>query len=248
MLDRVRSSLHHRLHQKFVFSCLAKPRRRKASLATLEGSRQSVEALWTGICHIYSNKILAQTEQWWTALHRRTAWKAGNGFYEMYRALTALRQTSSRIVAGPNGQYQKMSSTTTVQNSNSISSNPEASNTLSQSSLTPVTDTIRTKLTRALSPTTLSIRNDSHLHAHHAAMVDYPRDPQQAQAETHFHVSIVSSVFESTSQAARHRMIYGLLKEELERTGGIHALQLKTKTPTEDERIRARDGEGGAKG
>ena len=75
-------------------------------------------------------------------------------------------------------------------------------------------------------------------------MVDYPRDPQQAQAETHFHVSIVSSAFESVGQAARHRLIYGLLKEELERTGGIHALQLKTKTPAEDERARARARQG----
>jgi BolA-like protein 1 len=39
-------------------------------------------------------------------------------------------------------------------------------------------------------------------------------------------------------QPARHRMVYGILKEELERQGGIHALQLRTKTPEEDGRQR----------
>ena len=31
-------------------------------------------------------------------------------------------------------------------------------------------------------------------------------------------------------------MVYALLKEEMERAGGIHALQLRTRTPEEEER------------
>lgn len=42
-------------------------------------------------------------------------------------------------------------------------------------------------------------------------------------------------------QPARHRMIYALLKEEMERPGGIHALQLRTRTPEEEESARAKD-------
>ena len=38
-------------------------------------------------------------------------------------------------------------------------------------------------------------------------------------------------------------MVYALLKEELERAGGIHALQLKTRTPEEEERLVARERE-----
>lgn len=38
-------------------------------------------------------------------------------------------------------------------------------------------------------------------------------------------------------------MVYALLKEELERAGGIHALQLKTRTPEEDERAAKRQAE-----
>ncbi len=36
-------------------------------------------------------------------------------------------------------------------------------------------------------------------------------------------------------------MVYALLKEELDRAGGIHALQLKTRTPEEEERQIARE-------
>jgi BolA protein len=38
-------------------------------------------------------------------------------------------------------------------------------------------------------------------------------------------------------------MIYALLKEELDRPGGIHALQLRTRTPEEEERQVAREKE-----
>lgn len=38
-------------------------------------------------------------------------------------------------------------------------------------------------------------------------------------------------------------MVYALLKEEMERAGGIHALQLRTRTPEEEERQLARERE-----
>ncbi|EAW10969.1 BolA family protein [Aspergillus clavatus NRRL 1] len=105
---------------------------------------------------------------------------------------------------------------------------------MASSSMTPVEDTIREKVTAAFSPTTLIIRNDSHKHAHHAPMQGV------ASKETHFHVTITSSTFQSKMQPARHRMVYGLLKEEMSREGGIHALQLKTKTPEEEQREKER--------
>ena len=65
--------------------------------------------------------------------------------------------------------------------------------------------------------------------------------------ETHFALTIVSEAFKSKMQPARHRMVYALLKEELDREGGIHALQLRTKTPEEEEKLRARaSAEGGS--
>lgn len=61
--------------------------------------------------------------------------------------------------------------------------------------------------------------------------------------ETHFAVSIVSDAFKSKMQPARHRMVYALLQDEMARDGGIHALQLSTKTPQEAEKLKARQAE-----
>lgn len=52
-------------------------------------------------------------------------------------------------------------------------------------------------------------------------------------------VTIVSNVFGDEKykrQPARHRLVYALLREEMAREGGIHALQLKTQTPAEEAR------------
>lgn len=48
-------------------------------------------------------------------------------------------------------------------------------------------------------------------------------------------LNIVADGFNGKKQPARHRMVYAILREELERQGGIHALQLRTKTLEEDE-------------
>jgi stress-induced morphogen len=62
-----------------------------------------------------------------------------------------------------------------------------------------------------------------------------------SSTETHFRVVITSSAFEKKMQPARHRMVYALLKEEMAREGGIHALQLRTKTPEEESRQEAKE-------
>jgi BolA-like protein 1 len=80
-----------------------------------------------------------------------------------------------------------------------------------------------------LSPTTLKIQNNSHLHAHHSAMKGV------SSKETHFHVTIASDAFAGKMQMARHRAVFALLKDEMAKEGGIHSLQLKTMTPAEEE-------------
>lgn len=52
-------------------------------------------------------------------------------------------------------------------------------------------------------------------------------------------VNIASEAFKSKMQPARHRMVYALLKDEMAAVGGIHALQLRTRTPEEEERVKA---------
>ncbi|QSS62917.1 BolA domain-containing protein [Histoplasma capsulatum] len=102
-------------------------------------------------------------------------------------------------------------------------------------SATPVEDAIRAKLQQTLQPSTLIIRNDSKLHAHHEPMRG------NTSTETHFHITVTSPSFASKTQAARHRMVYAALKEELAREGGIHALQLKTRTAEEEVRDQVRE-------
>lgn len=79
-------------------------------------------------------------------------------------------------------------------------------------------------------PTRLEIYNDSHLHRHHKAMAG------STSAETHFRLVITSGEFRDKTQIKRHRLVNELLKEDLAREGGIHALQLRTMTPEEDEK------------
>ena len=93
------------------------------------------------------------------------------------------------------------------------------------------------QITEALKPTTLEIHNDSHLHSHHKAMAG------STSQETHFRVVITSEAFKSKMQPARHRMVYALLKEEMAQEGGIHALQLRTRTLEEEQRQLEREKE-----
>ncbi|KZM19722.1 hypothetical protein ST47_g9259 [Ascochyta rabiei] len=103
-------------------------------------------------------------------------------------------------------------------------------------SMTPMEDALRAKGTLtgeqigdALKPAALEIHNDSHRHAHHKAMQGV------TSRETHFRLVITSTAFKGKPQLARHRMVNSLMKDELAQEGGIHALQLTTRTPEEDE-------------
>jgi BolA protein len=86
-----------------------------------------------------------------------------------------------------------------------------------------VAESIRKKLTKALSPSELQIEDESVKHAGHAGT--------RRGGETHFRVLVVSDAFEGATRVARHRQVYAILGAELE--GSIHALALTTLTPEE---------------
>ncbi|KAK9817008.1 hypothetical protein WJX72_008198 [[Myrmecia] bisecta] len=85
---------------------------------------------------------------------------------------------------------------------------------------------IQRKLETALKPSLLKVTDESHLHAGHSG--NPSGDPN---AETHFRVEVVSEAFAGKPLVQRHRLVYGVLAEEL--NTGVHALALKTKTPAE---------------
>lgn len=88
-----------------------------------------------------------------------------------------------------------------------------------------VAETIRAKLTKALSPDLLEIEDQSAQHAGHAAAKGLPA------GETHFAVAVVSAKFGGLNRVARQRLVYGILAEELRHP--VHALALTTLTSDE---------------
>lgn len=77
------------------------------------------------------------------------------------------------------------------------------------------------KLTRALAPVEIDVFDDSAAHRGHAG----------SSGGGHFHVRLVSTVFEGKGLVARHRLVYEVLADEMK--GPVHALALKTLTPAE---------------
>jgi BolA protein len=86
---------------------------------------------------------------------------------------------------------------------------------------------MREKLTSAFAPVALEIEDQSARHAGHAGAVR----PDGGHGETHFHVRLVSSLFQGLSRVERQRRVHAALKDELE--GPVHALSLTLLTPPE---------------
>ncbi|KAJ3236986.1 hypothetical protein HDU81_010130 [Chytriomyces hyalinus] len=90
----------------------------------------------------------------------------------------------------------------------------------------PLAAAITQKLTAALTPSSLELIDNSHLHASHAAMRG------STDKETHFDLKIVSNQFQGKTAVQRHQIIYKLLDVELKEKG-LHALQISAKTDAE---------------
>lgn len=88
-----------------------------------------------------------------------------------------------------------------------------------------VAETIERKLTEALAPQRLKVVDDSEKHKGHAGY--------REGGETHFRVEVVSDAFAGQSRVARQRRVYDILAAEL--AGRVHALQLTTLTPEEED-------------
>ncbi len=75
---------------------------------------------------------------------------------------------------------------------------------------------IQQKLEDALAPTTLVVKNKSHLHQGHAG--------DDGSGESHFHLEIQSHALAGLSRVAAQRRIFQLLAAEMKH---IHALSIK---------------------
>jgi BolA protein len=77
-------------------------------------------------------------------------------------------------------------------------------------------DTIAGKLGQALSPREIEVLDVSHKHAGHSGW--------REGGETHFEVMIRADIFAGKSRVECHRMVNGILADEL--ASSVHALQL----------------------
>jgi len=82
-------------------------------------------------------------------------------------------------------------------------------------------EAIEAALRAALQPTSIEVRDDSHLHAGHAG----------AREGRHFSVRLTSARFAGCSRVARHRLVYDALR--LLMPAGIHALAIEAHSPDE---------------
>jgi BolA protein len=87
----------------------------------------------------------------------------------------------------------------------------------------PVAAEITKRLTEALAPSQLLVRDDSEKHRGHAG-----HDPR---GESHFTVEIVSPRFEGLNRVARQRAVNAALAELLHER--VHALAIKASAPGE---------------
>ena len=84
-------------------------------------------------------------------------------------------------------------------------------------------DLITKKLTEAFAPQSLKVEDESHQHQGHAG--------HRPGGQTHFRVYIVSPAFKGKTRIERHRMINGILSDEL--AAGVHALAIHASAPGE---------------
>ena len=89
----------------------------------------------------------------------------------------------------------------------------------------PIYQAINQKISQSLTPVSLTVADESHLHRGHAGVRD------AATPETHFSIEVVSDKFAGLNRVQRQRLVNDLLKDEF--SNGLHALSLRCKTPSE---------------
>ena len=85
---------------------------------------------------------------------------------------------------------------------------------------------IEEKLNAAFSPESLTVVDESHLHAGHSGALP--------GGETHFRLTMVAAAFAGKSRVERHRMVNDALADEF--SGRLHALALHATAPGETSR------------
>ena len=84
------------------------------------------------------------------------------------------------------------------------------------------TEQIHERLTSALAPESIQIKDQSHLHAGHAGARD---------GRGHFDITIISEHFAGANRLKRHQMVYDALGDLMD--SDIHAVRIRAFTQSE---------------
>ncbi len=90
---------------------------------------------------------------------------------------------------------------------------------------------IRARITERFAPLRLEIDNQSARHAGHAGVRD--AGDAAADGQTHYALLVVSDAFAGLGRVQRSRLVHDALGEEFR--GGLHALSLTLRTPSEQD-------------
>ncbi|KAK5960772.1 Bol1p PWA37_002209 [Arxiozyma heterogenica] len=106
----------------------------------------------------------------------------------------------------------------------SSSSTPPSNQSIQGPAITSIKNKIKARFPNA---THFAIFNDSYLHKGHGGIMN-----SRSTSESHVRIELVTDDFEGMKLPMRHRIIYKLIQDEMQRYN-IHAVQLKTKTVKE---------------
>jgi len=90
------------------------------------------------------------------------------------------------------------------------------------SELSPTADHLWARLQERLTPTSLKVIDESHLHAGHIGA-------NASGVGTHFRVRIASPFFTGKSRVACHRLVYDAVQDFIDQ--GLHAMAIETEIP-----------------
>ena len=88
---------------------------------------------------------------------------------------------------------------------------------------------MRARITERFAPQRLELDDESARHAGHAGV----REAGGAGGETHYALLVVSEAFAGLSRVQRSRLVHEALDTEFR--GGLHAMSLTLRTPSEQE-------------
>ncbi|KAL3801988.1 hypothetical protein HJC23_010332 [Cyclotella cryptica] len=150
-----------------------------------------------------------------------------NGFLNMLvvmkkKAVEAVEKEKSGVIPAPADSSDAANGDTSEDTANSTNGIVTSFDPIEGK---PMYNAILSKLMTVLKPMSITLTDNSSQHAEHGGSKGWAES-----GESHFSLEVVAEAFEGLSLVKRHKLIYMLLGDIMQK---IHALEIKAKTPSE---------------